>query len=186
MTALSVILRENRHGMVSQDLAHVDLEGPVGDQFLSHPQAVASSRHLRHAAESELRHDLTDLLRDKEHETADIFRLSLEAAPQCLVLRCNSDRTGIFGTDTHHHASEAYQRRCREAEFLRSKQGCDRHVPAAHELAVCLQNDSVPKTVFCKTPVRLCETLCASVRPSSQGRPALCMELPGAAPVPPS
>ena len=85
--------------MIPQDLAHVYLKGSVGDQFLSHPQAVASSRHLRHAAESELRHDLADLLRDKEHEPADVLRFSFEAAPQLFVLRSDADRAGVFGAD---------------------------------------------------------------------------------------
>ena len=144
--------------MIPQDLAHVYLKGSVGDQFFSHPQAVASSRHLRHAAESELRHDLTDLLCDKEHESADIFRFALEAAPQRFVLCRDAHRAGILGTDSHHHASETYQRCCRKTKFFRAEQRRDRHVPAAHELAVCLQNDSVPKTVFREASVRLCET----------------------------
>ena len=138
-------------------MPHIHFEGPVCDQFFSHAQAVASSRHLRHAAKAQLRHDLAHLFRNKEHESGDIFRFSLEAASQRFVLRRDADRAGILGADTHHHAAQRNQRcRCK-SEFLRAEKGRDGHVSAAHELAVCLQNDSVPKTVFRKTPVRLCE-----------------------------
>ena len=44
---------------------------------------------------------------------------------------------------------------------------------------------SVSRTTLSRRPFSV-RHLCASVRPSSQGSPALCMELPGAAPVPPS
>ena len=82
-----------------------------------------------------------------------MFRFSLKAAAQFFILGRDADRTGIFGTDTHHHASHSHQGSCRETVFLGPQKSRDGDVPPAHELAVCLQNDTAAKTVFHKAAV---------------------------------
>ena len=155
--ALSMILRQNGHGSLSQDLPHVHFKGPVGDKFPADPQAVRPSSHLRHRPKSHTRHEFAHLLRDKKHEAGHVFRASAEAVSEFPVLCGDTDRTCVLGTDTHHHTAQAHQRSCGETEFLRSQKRRNSNVSAAHEFSVCLQDDSVAQAVLRQAPVRLRE-----------------------------
>ena len=92
--------------------------GALCDRILADMQNIASSDHLFHGLETELRHDLTKLLRDEEHEVHNMLRLACKALTQFLILRRDADRTGVLRANTHHHAAHAYKRRRREAELL--------------------------------------------------------------------
>ena len=121
------------------------------------PQAVGTANHLVDGAEAETGHDLAQFFRNIQHEVHDVFRFTPEAFPQRLVLSGNAERAGVFIADTHHHAPQTDQSCRRETEFLRAEQGGDRDVAAAHQLAVCLQNDPVAQAVFQQCAVRFGE-----------------------------
>ena len=182
-----VLVRRNREGDITQDLPQIDLEGAVRDQVFAHAQAVGPSDHIRQSGKAEVRHDLPQLSGDKGHKADDMFRFSLKAAAQLFVLGRDADRAGILGTDTHHHAAHGHQGRSRETVFLCAQKGRYGDVAPAHELAVRLQDDTAAKSVFDKAAVGFGKPQFPGetrvVNGASGCRP---MELPGAAPVPPS
>ena len=106
------------------------------------------SHHLRESAEAKLCHDLPQLLGNEEHEVHDILRFALEALAQALVLGGNAHRAGVQIADTHHHAAHGHKRSGGKAELLSAKQGGDGHIPAAHELAVCLDDYTASQVVL--------------------------------------
>ena len=121
-------------------------------------QAVRAAHHLLQGAETKGSHDLPELLRDKAHEVHDVLRLSLEPLSQGLVLGRDARRAGVLRADTHHHAAHADQRRGGKAEFFGPQHGGNSHVPAAHQLAVRLQDDPLPEAVLNKCLVRLTDS----------------------------
>ena len=121
-------------------------------------QAVRAAHHLLQRAEAKGSHDLPEFLRDKAHEVHDVLRLSLEPLSQGLVLGSNARRAGVLRADTHHHAAHADQRRGGKAEFLGPQHGGNSHVPAAHQLAVRLQDDPLPEAVLDKCLVCLTDS----------------------------
>ena len=150
---IPVLVRGDREGDVSQDLSQVDLEGAVRDQVLAHAQTVGPSNHIRQSGKTEISHDLPQLSGDKGHKAHDMFRLSLKAAAQLFVLGRDADRTGILGTDTHHHAAHGHQGSCRETVFLCAQKGRNGDIAPAHKLAVGLQDNTAAEAVFHKTAV---------------------------------
>ena len=131
-----------------QDSGEIHLLCAFRDQVVLLLQAVGAANHFRHTSEAEGSHDLAKLLRNEPHEVHDVFRLSGKTFAQRFVLRCNADRAGILAAHAHHHAAHADKRCRRKAEFLRSKEGSDCDIPAAHKLAVRLNANAVAKTIL--------------------------------------
>ena len=113
-----------------------------------HLQKICSSYQFIQCTDTEFCHIFTKFLCDKAHEVHNIFRFSAETLSKFRILCCNSDRAGIQITYTHHYTSHCYQRCGSKSEFFCSKDGCDRHVTAAHQLTVCLDADSFSQTIL--------------------------------------
>ncbi len=110
-------------------------------------QEIGSSHKLINRPHSQRSHDLPQLPRDKAHEILHILRLPGKSLSKRRVLGSDPHGAGIGLADTHHHASHRDQRSGRKAEFLRSQDGRDRNVPAAHELSVGLDHNLVSQPV---------------------------------------
>ena len=55
---------------------------------------------------------------------------------------------GILMADTHHDATHGNQRSRCKTELLRTEDGCDGNITAAHQLTVGLDSDLVTKSVL--------------------------------------
>src|SRR5690606_19031613 len=179
----------------------------------AHVEQVGTPDHLVEAAETQLRHELADLLGDEEEVVDDVFRLALELAAQDRVLGGHAHRAGVQVALAHHDATLDHQRRSREAELVGAQQGPDDDIAARLHLAVDLHHDaaaqaaqrtrSAPSRAVMTTsrPVFIWPWTCTTMRlrrpfstsvcwvsdkPSSQGVPACLMDDSGEAPVPPS
>ena len=82
-----------------------------------------------------------------------MLRFSLKAAAEPVILGRDAHRTGVLGTDPHHHAAHADQGSRGKAVLLRAQKRRDGHIPSAHELAVRLQDDPAAESVLHKTAV---------------------------------
>ncbi len=121
---------------------------PVGLTDLFLPlQEVCAPYQLIYAAYPELCHVFPQLLRNKAHKVHHILRFSPEALPQLRILGRHAYRAGIQVADTHHHTAHGHQGRCGKAEFFRAQYRRDRHIPAAHQLAVRLNADLISQAV---------------------------------------
>ena len=110
-------------------------------------QKIGSSHKLINGSHPQRGHDLPQLPRDKAHEVFHIFRFPGKPLSESRILGSDSHGAGIGLADPHHHASHCDQRSGREAEFLRSQDGRDRDVPAAHELSIGLDHNLVSQPV---------------------------------------
>jgi hypothetical protein len=119
--------------------------------------AVSRSTHLGHGPETELGHDLAQLLGHEEHEVDDVLGLALEALAQLGVLRRDADRTGVVVTDAHQDAAARHQRRSPEAELLGAEQRGDRDVAPGLELTVGLDANARAQAVGDQRLLRLGE-----------------------------
>ena len=135
-------------GFSAQDGAHVDAERPVCDEVFADTQAVGPACHLREAGKSQLRHDLPQLASDENHKADHVLGFPLKAPAELFVLGGNAHRAGVLGTDAHHHTAHTDQGCRGEAEFLRSQEGGDGHITAAHQFSVCLQDHPAAQAVF--------------------------------------
>ena len=111
--------------------------------------------HLVDRAESQLRHELSHLLRDEQHEVLDELRLAVEPLTQQGVLGGDADGAGVEVTHPHHDAARHHQRSSREAELLATQQGGDDDVTARLQLAVDLHYDAIAKSVEQQCLLRL-------------------------------
>src|SRR6267154_3988434 len=131
-----------RHGRVVENGRQIEAASlPVidGGLYIEH---VYAADHFVHAAEAQLRHILTHLLRQKEKEVNDVFGLPLKLLAQCWILRGDSDRTSIQMALAHHDATHRNERRCGESKFFCSKQRSDGYVSTSLEFAVGLHPNS--------------------------------------------
>ena len=104
-------------------------------------QAFHVADHFIDRAETELRHQLADFLRDETHEVHDVLRLAGEFLAQPRILRGHTRGAGVEMAHAHHDAADGDQRRGREAELLGAEQRGDRHVATRLQLAVGLDHD---------------------------------------------
>ena len=96
--------------------------------------------HLVDGAEAQARHDLTQLLGNKEHKVLNVLGLAAEAATQATVLRGNAGRAGILLAVALHEAAHGDERHGRKAKLLGTQQAGDGDVGAVHELAIGLEH----------------------------------------------
>ena len=106
---------------------------------LARLELVDAADHFLERAETELRHDLAQFLRDELHEIDDVLGLALELLAQSRILRRDARRAGVQVADTHHDAARRHQRRGGEAELLGAEQRRDRDVASRLQLTVGLR-----------------------------------------------
>ena len=111
---------------------------------------ISTSYHFLQAANTKLCHIFTKLLCNKAHEVFYVFRFALEAFSKLRVLGGNTNRAGIQIAHSHHHAAHSYKGSSCKAKFLCTKKCGNSNVTAAHQLAVCLNADTVSKAIHKK------------------------------------
>ena len=124
-----------------------DQVGKVQGRVRLHLQKIAAAHQFGHRTGAELRHNLPQLFRDKEHEPLHILRLAGEAPAQLRILGRDTERAGAQVAHAHHATAHRDQRRRGKAEFLRTEQQRHRHVMAGHQLAVRFQRHLLAQPV---------------------------------------
>ena len=104
--------------------------------------------HLVDGAEAQARHDLAQLLGNKEHKVLDVLGLAAEAATQAAVLRSDAGRAGILLAVALHEAAHGDERHSRKAKLLGAQQAGDGNIGAVHELAVGLEHHARAQAVL--------------------------------------
>ena len=102
---------------------------------------------LLQAPESKRCEVLADFLSDELEEVDHELRLATEAFTKNRVLGGDADGAGVEVADAHHDAAGDDQRRRGEAEFFRTEQRTDDDVASGLQLAVDLNDDTVPHAV---------------------------------------
>lgn len=104
--------------------------------------------HLVDGAEAQARHDLAQLLGNKEHKVLDVLGLAAEAATQAAVLRGDAGGAGILLAVALHEAAHRDERHGRKAKLLGAQQAGDGNIGAVHELAVGLEHHARAQAVL--------------------------------------
>ena len=81
-------------------------------------QALGMADHLVDGAEAQARHDLAQLLGNKEHKVLDVLGLAAEAATQAAVLRSDAGGAGILLAVALHEAAHRDERHGRKSKLL--------------------------------------------------------------------
>ena len=116
------------------------------------------TNHLINRSEAKLCHVFPKLSCYEDHEVLDIFRLAYESLSKLRILCCNTHRTGIEITYSHHYTAECYKGCCCKSEFLCTKKTSNSNIPATHELTVCLNLHALPESVLLKSLMCLSKT----------------------------
>ena len=103
-------------------------------------QRVNPADHVVDVLETELRHDLTQLLGHHEQVVDYVLGLTGELLAQLRILGRDPDGTGVQMALAHHDATQRDQGRGGEAELLGAQQGGNRHVAPRLELPIGLQH----------------------------------------------
>ena len=142
-------------------------------------EPVDPADHLVDGAESELRHELAQLLGDEAMKLIHVLGLPanfLRSSGSWVAMPTGQ----VFRWQTRIMMQPRAISGGGEAEFLGSQQRRDHHVAAGLDLAVASRAPTRPRRSF------ITSVWCVSARPSSHGRPACLMRVCGEAPVPPS
>ncbi len=119
---------------------------PVIDGFLRF-ETIGASDHFVHGAETELRHEFANFLRDKSHEVDGMGRITGEILAKLGILGRNADRTRVEMTDAHHDATERHEWSGRKTKLFRAKERRDNHIATGLELAVGFHSDTTAQIV---------------------------------------
>ena len=111
-------------------------------------QALGMADHLVDGAEAQARHDLAQLLGNKEHKVLNVLGLAAEAATQAAVLRGDAGGAGILLAVALHEAAHGDERHGRKAKLLGTQQAGDGNIGAVHELAVGLEHHARAQAVL--------------------------------------
>ena len=111
-------------------------------------QALGMADHLVDGAEAQARHDLAQLLGNKEHKVLDVLGLAAEAATQAAVLRSDAGRAGILLAVALHEAAHRDERHGRKAKLLGAQQAGNGDIGTVHELAVGLEHHARAQAVL--------------------------------------
>ena len=104
--------------------------------------------HLVDGAEAQARHDLAQLLGNKEHKVLDVLGLAAEAATQAAVLRGDAGGAGILLAVALHEAAHRDERHGRKAKLLGAQQAGNGDIGTVHELAVGLEHHARAQAVL--------------------------------------
>ena len=110
-------------------------------------QKICASYHLFQASHTQFCHIFTKLLGNKFHKVLNIFRFAFESLSQLRILGSYTNRTGVQIADSHHYTAHSYKRCCSKTEFLCTKKCCNCNITTAHQFTVCLNADTVTKSV---------------------------------------
>ena len=127
-------------GRACQHGRQIEQVGLAVARDLDLAQALGMADHLVDGAEAQARHDLAQLLGNKEHKVLDVLWLAAEAATQAAVLRSDAGRAGILLAVALHEAAHRDERHGRKAKLLGTQQAGDGDVGAVHELAIGLEH----------------------------------------------
>ncbi len=111
-------------------------------------QALGMADHFVDGAEAQARHDLAQLLGNKEHKVLNVLGLAAEAVTQAAVLRRDAGRAGILLAVALHEATHGDERHGRKTKLLGTQQAGDSDVGAVHELAVGLEHHAGAQAVL--------------------------------------
>ena len=127
-------------GRACQDGRKIQQVGLAVARHLDLAQALGMADHLVDGAEAQTRHDLAQLLGNKEHKVLDVLGLAAEAVTQAAVLRGDAGRAGVLLAVALHEATHGDKRHGRKAKLLGAQQAGDGNIGAVHELAVGLEH----------------------------------------------
>ena len=111
-------------------------------------QALGMADHLVDGAEAQARHDLAQLLGNKEHKVLDVLGLAAEAVTQAAVLRRDAGRAGVLLAVALHEAAHGDERHGRKTKLLGTQQAGDGDIGTVHELAVGLEHHARAQAVL--------------------------------------
>ena len=134
--------RARQHGRKIQQV------GLAVARHLNLAQALGTADHLVDGAEAQTRHDLAQLLGNKEHKVLNVLGLAAEAVTQTAVLRGDAGRAGVLLAVALHEAAHGDERHGRKAKLLGTQQAGDGDVGAVHELAVGLEHHARAQAVL--------------------------------------
>ena len=135
-------------GRACQHGRQIEQVGLAVARDLDLAQALGMADHLVDGAEAQARHDLAQLLGNKEHKVLDVLGLAAEAATQAAVLRGDAGRAGILLAVALHEAAHRDERHGRKAKLLGAQQAGDGNIGAVHELAVGLEHHARAQAVL--------------------------------------
>ena len=127
-------------GRARQHGRQIEQVGLAVTRDLDLAQALGMADHLVDGAEAQARHDLAQLLGNKEHTVLNVLGLAAEAATQAAVLRSDTGRAGVLLAVALHEAAHGDERHGRKAKLLGAQQAGDGNIGAVHELAVGLEH----------------------------------------------
>ena len=126
--------------------------------IISLAQILGVSNQVIYLADTQSCHVFPQLLCYKLHKVLNILRLAAEPLAQLRILGCDTHRTSIKITHTHHDTAHCYEWcRCK-SELLCTKQCCDQNVSAGHELSIRLHDNTIPQTIHEQRLMCLCDT----------------------------
>ncbi len=135
-------------GRARQHGRQIEQVGLAVARNLDLAQALGVADHLVDRAEAQARHDLAQLLGNKEHKVLNVLGLAAEAATQAAVLRSDAGRAGVLLAVALHEAAHRDERHGRKAKLLGTQQAGDGDVGAVHELAVGLEHHAGAQAVL--------------------------------------
>ena len=104
--------------------------------FFAHLYKVGAPHKLLDRANAQLCHNLAQFFGNIHHKVYNVFGLAAKTFSKLGVLRGNTTGAGIKVAHAHHNAAHGNQRSGCKTEFLRTQNGCNRYVSAAHQLTV--------------------------------------------------
>ena len=135
-------------GRTRQHGRQIEQVGLAVARDLDLAQALGMADHLVDGAEAQARHDLAQLLGNKEHKALDVLGLAAEATTQAAVLRSDAGRAGILLAVALHEAAHRDERHGRKAKLLGTQQTGDGNIGAVHELAVGLEHHAGAQAIL--------------------------------------
>ena len=104
--------------------------------FFAHLYKVGAPHKLLDRANAQLCHNLAQLFGNIHHKVYNVFGLAAEALSELGILRGNTAGACIKIAHAHHNTAHSNKRSGCKTEFLRTQNSCNRHISAAHKLAV--------------------------------------------------
>ena len=135
-------------GRACQHGRQIQQVGLAVARHLDLAQTLGMANHLIDGAEAQARHDLTQLLGNKEHKVLNVLGLAAEAATQAAVLRGDAGGASILLAVALHEAAHRDERHGRKAKLLGAQQAGDGNIGAVHELAVGLEHHARAQAVL--------------------------------------
>ena len=121
-------------------------------------QKINSSDRIFQFVQSKRCQISTHLFRYKVEEVFNVFRLTGKEFSQFRILSCNTYRTGIAVTLTHHQATETNQNCSGKTKLFRTKQCTDNHITPGFQLAINLKPNPVTQHIQSQRLLGFCQS----------------------------